>query len=229
MTAIMSNQPHDCNALKRMRYAVRPMTAQDVAQVSSLERIVFPEITPPTSFARELGNRMARYLVAVETAKTPPAPQQQAQEPSLLHRLLRRLKPEQAPTATEAARIVGYVGVWNIAGEAHIVSIGVLPELRRQGIGELLLISAIEHAQRSNMGVVTLEVRVSNLAAQQLYGKYGFSVVGRRARYYSHNNEDAYIMTTQPINTQEFGANIGQLTAAHARRWGASDRKLHPV
>jgi ribosomal-protein-alanine N-acetyltransferase len=56
----------------------------------------------------------------------------------------------------------------------------------------------------------TLEVRVTNLAAQGLYHKYGFEIVSVRKRYYSDSGEDAYIMTTPPFDTAEFQANLQQ-------------------
>ena len=54
-----------------------------------------------------------------------------------------------------------------------------------------------------NAHLVTLEVRLSNQAARGLYGKFGFRPVGIRPRYYSDNNEDALIMTTPPIASDE--------------------------
>ena len=71
--------------------------------------------------------------------------------------------------------IVGYVGIWYLVDESHIVSIASKNIVRRTGVGELLLISTIEDALIRDMRVVTLEVRESNETAQLLYKKFGFN------------------------------------------------------
>ena len=65
---------------------------------------------------------------------------------------------------------------------------------------------------------ITLEVRVSNLAAQALYEKYGFKKVGVRKRYYTDNNEDAYVMNTDPIGTEEYQSRFERLKESHFHR-----------
>ena len=60
----------------------------------------------------------------------------------------------------------------------------------------------------------TLEVRLSNLAARRLYEKYGFRPVGIRPRYYSDNNEDALIMTTEPLELPAMVERLARLRAA---------------
>lgn len=91
--------------------------------------------------------------------------------------------------------IVGFIGFWYLVEESHIVSIVVRPEYRRRGFGELLLVGAIEHAMKSNINSMTLEVRVSNSIARNLYSKYNFHEKGVRKRYYTDDREDALIMT----------------------------------
>jgi ribosomal-protein-alanine N-acetyltransferase len=107
-----------------------------------------------------------------------------------------------------------------MADEAHIVTIATRGTHRGHGIGEALLISAIETAQARSQPLVTLEVRVSNDAAIALYEKYGFQEVGRRPRYYSDNHEDAYVLTIESVLTRRYRARFDELRAAHARRWG---------
>jgi ribosomal-protein-alanine N-acetyltransferase len=80
--------------------------------------------------------------------------------------------------------------------EAHISTIAVRAGYRRQGLGELLLVALLEEARRLDALRATLEVRVSNVAAQALYAKYGFEQAGRRKAYYNDNREDALILTT---------------------------------
>lgn len=101
--------------------------------------------------------------------------------------------------ARDGDRIVAYAGLWLMVDEAHITTFAVHPDARRRRIGERLLQRLFEIAHELNAEWLTLEVRVSNLAAQQLYEKYGFRRAGVRRRYYSDNNEDALIMWTERI------------------------------
>jgi len=108
------------------------------------------------------------------------------------------------PSAPTMDQLVGYAGMWLMLDEAHITTIGVRRIARGYGLGELLLQSLIEQAGEMGAQRVTLEVRVSNLVAQNLYRKYGFAEEGVRRRYYSDNGEDALIMTTGPIDSPEY-------------------------
>ena len=91
-------------------------------------------------------------------------------------------------------KIVGYAGMWHIVTEGHITNIAVLQEYRRQGIGNALLEQIIHIAEQKEMIGITLEVRISNIAAQKLYTKYGFRPEGFRKNYYQDTKEDAVIM-----------------------------------
>ena len=111
-------------------------------------------------------------------------------------------------------RIVAYGGMWLMVDEAHITTFAVHPGWRRQRIGECLLIAFFDLARDRHARELTLEVRLSNLAARRLYEKYGFRPVGLRPRYYSDNNEDALIMTTEPIVEPRLQARLARLRAA---------------
>jgi ribosomal-protein-alanine N-acetyltransferase len=110
--------------------------------------------------------------------------------------------------------IVGYGGMWLMVDEAHITTFAVHPAWRRQGIGERLLLAFLDFARDRHAREATLEVRLSNLPARRLYEKYGFRPVGLRPRYYSDNNEDALIMTTEPLSDPRLRARIERLRAA---------------
>lgn len=97
--------------------------------------------------------------------------------------------------AKSDVRCIGYAGFWNVSGEGGITNVAVLPEYRRQGIGSMLIAEMIKTAVKLKLDLLTLEVRKSNTAAQGLYKKYGFDIIGERKRYYSDNGEDAWIMT----------------------------------
>lgn len=92
-------------------------------------------------------------------------------------------------------RVVGMLVLWMLIDEAHIATLATHPDFRRQGIAEQLLITALGKAHAEGAQTALLEVRAENQAAQALYAKYGFDVVGRREHYYKDNNEDAVLMT----------------------------------
>lgn len=96
--------------------------------------------------------------------------------------------------AEDHGRIVGYIGCWVVIDEANITNVAVLPEYRGLKIGENLLRTAIELAKLKQAANMSLEVRVSNKVAQNLYEKLGFVRGGIRKNYYTDNYEDAYVM-----------------------------------
>jgi ribosomal-protein-alanine N-acetyltransferase len=116
--------------------------------------------------------------------------------------------------AREGRRVVGYAGLWLMVDEAHITTFAVHPDHRRRRIGERLLQRLFELAGELGAEWLTLEVRVSNLAAQRLYEKYGFKKAGVRRRYYSDNSEDALIMWTDRIRERSVRDRLSKLRAA---------------
>jgi ribosomal-protein-alanine N-acetyltransferase len=90
--------------------------------------------------------------------------------------------------------LVGYLIAHVVCDEAHIVSLGLTPELRGKGGGRFLLDDFLRICAAERVAVVTLDVRVSNIPARKLYEGRGFSVVGLRRNYYSDNGEDALTM-----------------------------------
>ncbi|MBA3688359.1 MAG: ribosomal protein S18-alanine N-acetyltransferase [Chloroflexi bacterium] len=95
--------------------------------------------------------------------------------------------------------VVAFGGIWLMVDEAHITTFGVHPDHRRQGIGRRLLLQLAEVALELGSSRMTLEVRVSNEAAQRLYHSFGFNITGRRVAYYSDDGEDALVMTTPDL------------------------------
>ncbi len=91
-------------------------------------------------------------------------------------------------------RVISYAGLWVILEDAHITTIAVDPQYQRKRFGEQLLIKLVEEAIERGARWITLEVRESNVAAQNLYKKYGFTVVSTRRGYYSDNDENALVM-----------------------------------
>lgn len=91
---------------------------------------------------------------------------------------------------------IAYAGVWFVLDEGHITNIAVHPDKRGMGYGEMVTRAMIQLAADSGMNWMTLEVRRSNMVAQNLYHKLNFIDVGYRKRYYE-NNEDALIMALE--------------------------------
>lgn len=91
-------------------------------------------------------------------------------------------------------KIIGYVGMWLILGDAQITNIAVLPEYRGRKYGEKLFRHAMEYSICHGIKRLSLEVRVSNIVAQKMYRKFGLVPGGIRKNYYTDNHEDAIVM-----------------------------------
>ncbi len=94
-------------------------------------------------------------------------------------------------------KVLGYIGAHEICGEAYITNVAVLPKYRRLGIGEALIDAATLGAKQRNCDFISLEVRISNVPAIELYKKQGYNIVGERKNFYSNPTENAFIMTKQ--------------------------------
>lgn len=192
-----------------MSFYIAPMQIDDIAEVSRVDRHCFTNPWPPSAYRRELRNPGNNaYIVLWQHDDAHPS--STADEPRGALSMLPFLR--RGERASED-RIVGFAGMWHLYDEAHVTTIGVLPELRGRGLGELMLVRLFEIASERSADWVTLEVRVSNTSAQALYHKYGFSQQGVRRRYYSDNGEDAYIMWSPSIRTDEYRQRFAELRA----------------
>lgn len=197
-------------------YRLDYMQLKDIGDVIQIENTSFSMTWPANSYRRELQeNRMARYLV-VRYEPGPGEEPPQIEAPRRPFPFL--LWPRSSRRSEQAARsaVVGYAGMWLMVDEAHITSIAVRPPYRRRGLAELMMLGVVDVARRMNARFFTLEVRVSNLAAQQLYEKFGFYRTGRRVRYYSDNHEDALVMWSEQIDSPSFQQRC-QLISAELR------------
>jgi ribosomal-protein-alanine N-acetyltransferase len=197
------------------------MIEDDVEEVGSVERRCFTNPWPLSAYRRELRNPDQNFYIVL---RDDPNAMESANE---LHDgevdLTRVRSGPRRPRrfmfwqlGSRAAKdtpppIIGFAGMWNLYDEAHVTTIGVIPEYRRRGLGELLFLALLEEAIRRQVTWVTLEVRVSNASALALYNKYGFTIQGRRPRYYSDNNEDAFIMWSDSLKKPEYLAEIESL------------------
>lgn len=96
-------------------------------------------------------------------------------------------------------KIIGYGGMYIVIDEAYILNICIAQEYRGNGYGKLLLKSMIDYAAKRGALSMTLEVRVSNAIALELYKDLGFTIEAVRPKYYEDTGEDAYIMWKQGI------------------------------
>jgi ribosomal-protein-alanine N-acetyltransferase len=165
-------------------YTIRPMEPGDVPAVVAIDRLSFPTPWLASSYLYELNhNHRSCYY----TLLRPAAEESNDTEQGWLHRLRSALNP-----AAESP-VIGYVGFRFQSKEAHISTIAVHPAWRGRGLGELLLLTAVEKALEMKMGKLSLEVRPSNRVAQHLYHKYGFRFTGVQRGYY-RDGEDAWLM-----------------------------------
>ena len=91
-------------------------------------------------------------------------------------------------------KIVAYSGFWYIVDDAQIMNVAVDTTYKGMKISHILMKEMIQRAMDKNMATMSLEVRVSNEIAINLYKGYGFEIAGVRKQYYQDNKEDAYIM-----------------------------------
>lgn len=201
---------------------IEPMREEDIPQILEIEREAFTLAWSEGAYRRELRwNRLARYLVLKEKDGATPGPAAAGAggERGLASRILSfwRRSPAQAPAD---GRVLGYAGQWLMVDEAHLITIAVRREYRRRGMGETLLIAAIEEALQRGARVMTLEVRVSNVEAQAMYEKFGFRRVGLRPRYYTDNNEDAVLLASDVLTSVSFQSRFQRLKAESREKVG---------
>jgi len=146
--------------------AIRPMRMSDLAQVVLIDQLSFSLPWPESAFRYELIDNPRSFILVAEHSPS-----------------------------DSAAQVVGVIVIWEVMDEAHIATLAVHPDHRRLGIASKLLVSALKIALTRGARTTTLEVRFKNEAAQALYQKFRFEIVGRRPRYYRDDNDDALIMT----------------------------------
>lgn len=151
---------------------VRTAEAEDMPAVAALEKQLFSDAWSENMLRDCLTQK--HYAVTVCTS---------GEEPVL----------DMEPAAG-TGNVTGYLISTHVAGEAELLRIGVASDQRRQGIGQRLMKRLFELCEERHTPDIYLEVRASNDAAIALYGRSGFSVVGKRKNYYHQPEEDACLM-----------------------------------
>ncbi len=110
--------------------------------------------------------------------------------------------------ARAGGRVVGYAGMMLVAGEGHLTTLAVDPVWHRRQIATRLMIGLVRSAVSEGCSSMTLEVRVSNGPAQELYRRFGFAPVGVRRNYYAEINEDALIMWAYEVDSADHAERV---------------------
>ena len=116
--------------------------------------------------------------------------------------------------------VVGFAGIMYTGAEAHITNVGVDPRRRREHIATRMLLAVLDDAAERGVADITLEVRMGNNAAQELYRRFGFAPGGVRPQYYRDVGEDALIMWAHDTHEAPFQRRLGDLRAALALAHG---------
>ncbi len=216
-----------------MHIYVRPMVSEDICHVQLLEEDMFPTLGFKTDFDLELSKKSVVYFVAQSSicckgtlvfAKFNQISGNSNRLPLIIRQMYLMFcliwSKSLDFVGLKHNCVVGCLGLQYIIDEVHITSFGVKSLYRGLGIGESLLIAAIEHAIAKSAMMITLEVRISNEIAINLYNKYGFRNRGIRKGYYSDNKEDAIIMTNDKILSSDYRETLYNLSTAHGNRLG---------
>jgi ribosomal-protein-alanine N-acetyltransferase len=168
------------------------MTLADVPTVGEMELLCFSAPWSPDTYRNELLHNSYGYYWILAPAPVGGQMSAGGQAPA------GGPAPTGGPVHTGGPAlppILAYGGYWLMGDEVHIVTLATHPRFRRRGLSERLLLQMVEQCAAQGAALVTLEVRVSNEAARQLYAKLGFVEVGLRRAYYHDNGEDALLMT----------------------------------
>lgn len=113
--------------------------------------------------------------------------------------------------ARVGSTVVGYGGVMLVEEDGHITTLAVDPAWHRHKIGLRLLLTLSDAAVARGAKNLTLEVRLSNRPAQELYRRFGFVPAGIRKGYYQETNEDALVMWANDVDTVEHHERLDRL------------------
>jgi ribosomal-protein-alanine N-acetyltransferase len=149
---------------------IRAMHFDDLERVTAIDEISFSMPWPPHAYYKEMEKPYSLARVAEITF------------------------------TNGSQNVAGMIVTWVVMDEAHIATLAVDPEYRRSGIARVLLADTLKLCIQQSVRVVTLEVRVSNLAARALYRSFKFEEVARRKGYYVDNHEDALIMNVYDLD-----------------------------
>jgi len=222
-----------CDAVSEggTRFVVMPMRLSDVPNVLAIERASFPSPWPARAYRYEITrNEHSHYFVARCQGRQSgqgtvhPTDEGKMGGDRGVWRLFSRSRlVGQRRSGRSRGEVIGYIGFWTSGRRAHVSTLAVAPQWRRRGVGLLLMLHILSYAMDLGMREVTLEVRVSNQAAQNLYRKCGFKPSGLQRGYYHDNSEDALLMRVPALTDPGYRAHLSGL-------WKELEERLgHPV
>lgn len=162
---------------------IKPLIASQVTEVVALDQVCLDGLWTAEGYLRELDSPNSSLLTLSLT---------------------------DAGTKSFSPKIVGFACLWSIVEEAHITLLAIHPDYRRQGLGQLLLLTLLQEAIARKLEWVTLEVNSKNSDAISLYEKFGFQVIGTRKGYYQKTGEDALLLWLKDIQKPNFQLNLSQ-------------------
>jgi len=163
----------------------RPLTIERLPEVLTLDKLCLGGLWTEDGYQREIESPNSDLLVLEQSAILPSQP----------------------------SAILGLGCLWAILDEAHITTLAIHPDYHRCGLGQWLLVQLLVAANRRQLTHATLEVRVTNQPALQLYQKFGFKIAGRRKRYYA-DDEDALVLWRNNLQTDSFMVALQDLAQA---------------
>lgn len=106
-------------------------------------------------------------------------------------------------TFKSKGQIIGYIGYWLLDDEIHITNLAVATIFRRKGVGKQLIHFVIERAKQLNVQLISLEVRITNINAIELYKKIGFNTGKLLTNYYKTEDGVEMFLTLTGGNNEE--------------------------
>ena len=167
---------------------IRPVTPERIPEIVALDRACLGGLWTASAYLREIESSRSTLLALYIKSSKEP------------------------PSA------IGMACLWAIVDEAHITLLAIAPEYRRQGLGQLLLLTLLKDAIARQLEWATLEVNVNNTKAIDLYQKIGFEIVGKRKGYYQPAGEDAAVLWLKDIQQPEFKSTIARWEQTINRR-----------
>lgn len=160
---------------------IREMTPDDIEQAAAIEEQCFSLPWSKKSFLDSISREDTIFLVAEQS---------EGQVTQQQEKLLGRTNVLQS----NGCHVMGYIGMYLAFEEGEITNVAVLPECRKQGIGNKLVVAMQNAGKERGLERIVLEVRVSNTNAISLYKRNGFAELGIRKNFYEKPVEDAFIM-----------------------------------
>ena len=173
-------------------FRIDAMRMTDIPYVMAIERRVFPLAWTSGIYRRELAANPWSHYLVLRS------------------------------TASDYPPLLAYGGVWRFDQAGHIATIATHPDYTGRKLGGYMLIHLLLKAYEIGCTEATLEVRASNTAAQALYVRYGFEIVGRRRRYYSNDHEDALIMTRPTLEPAPLLQELADIETELCQIWSQS-------